>query len=124
MFEPVWRQLLGRQHRRIKAALEDYQRCCIRGESYPGIRPLAGSTVEGQLVFDLRPAELERLDRFEGSEYQRIEVEVITRRGDPCRCSVYLVRPEHRHRLLDKPWDPREFEASQLKHFLVQYPQW
>jgi gamma-glutamylcyclotransferase (GGCT)/AIG2-like uncharacterized protein YtfP len=124
MFEPVWHQLLGRRHDSTTATLAGYQRLCIRGQSYPGIKPNPMTQVEGVLVFALRDDEVQRLDRFEGDEYQRDSVTVTTQDGSSHACDVYVIKPAWRHILLNKDWEPRQFEANALKHFLHDYRHW
>jgi len=124
MFEPVWRQLLGRRHDSTAATLEGYQRLCIRGQSYPGIKPSPKAQVEGVLVFALSADEIQRLDDFEGDEYRRDRVMVTTRDGSSHACDVYVVKPTRRHILLNQAWEPAQFEANELKHFLHEYRHW
>ena len=46
---------------------QSYARFRVRGEQYPAILPQPGSSVEGMLLRGLTPAQLDRLDEYEGS---------------------------------------------------------
>ncbi|MDZ4372866.1 MAG: gamma-glutamylcyclotransferase family protein [Phenylobacterium sp.] len=64
-------------------------------QGYPGLRPdPAGPDVAVQVFSsaDL-PAHWARLDAFEGAEYQRVVVTVVTADG-PLDAQIYALRPE------------------------------
>lgn len=61
----------------------------LPGRSYPGLRPAPGGAVEGLLLRGLSPFELDLLDRFEGAEYRRAVLPVITD-GELHEAAAYL----------------------------------
>lgn len=57
------------------AIIRNYRRHRVKYVDYPGITPVKESSVLGTYVTGLSPQDLNRLDAFEGSEYQRREVQ-------------------------------------------------
>jgi gamma-glutamylcyclotransferase (GGCT)/AIG2-like uncharacterized protein YtfP len=73
--------VLERPHvgERLRAQLPDFERRASRVYDYPYIVPSAGHVVDGVLVMDLSPVDLQVLDRYEeidGGLYVREVVEV------------------------------------------------
>ena len=62
-------------------ALADYRKSRIRlgGRVYPIVKPAAGSTVEG-LVITVSPTELAKIDHYEGEDYRRQKVTLVSGR--------------------------------------------
>ena len=52
---------------------------CLGGAVYPIIRPEVGTKVEGRLL-NLSPAELALTDQYEGEDYRRIKVSLVSGR--------------------------------------------
>jgi gamma-glutamylcyclotransferase (GGCT)/AIG2-like uncharacterized protein YtfP len=111
VMQAVSGQLPGRE----PAALHGYRRGLILGRDYPGIEP-ADDCVSGTLYRSPGPGALQRIDRFEGSEYTRQRVTVRTARGN-IRAWAYLPRPG-RARVGHLDWDPRRFERRELARYL------
>jgi len=63
------------------ASIKGWRRVNLAGVTYPGIVREAKGKVEGVLARGLGPAAKRRLVRYEGPEYDLIEVEVLTGRG-------------------------------------------
>jgi hypothetical protein len=70
------------------ARLEGYRRWRVRGESYPIVRPDSSGGVDGVLVSDLSPAEIGRLNFYEGEEYRPLPL-TVTSAGGPRRALVF-----------------------------------
>lgn len=109
MFPEVWSLVVVGTHRRVAARLDEHARFTIDGESYPGMVPAAGSRVEGILHLDVDESDLERLDRFEGADYRRGSVDVVTPDG-PMRAEAYLYLLHDRLSLV--PWEPGAFATK------------
>lgn len=105
----------------VPASLKDYFRSRIRGEEYPGIIAQPGSEVAGVLYLDLPPSAMERLDRFEGRQYLRREVQVVTEGRGLCAAAVYVIHPEHKELLTGEPWSYEHFIAVGKSRFLSAY---
>jgi gamma-glutamylcyclotransferase (GGCT)/AIG2-like uncharacterized protein YtfP len=114
MFEPVWNQVcLGRYLTR-KLILNDFQRYCIKNESYPAVIPQQGATVEGLVYLDVSHADQVRLNQFEGVEYtlRYHEIEGLT---------VVFYEYVALARLDRRDWIPSEFEQQGLPLFLARH---
>ena len=61
---------------------------------------------------------LARLDRFEGDEYQRKQLEVQLADAQSIEVWVYVIRPELGGRLSSTPWDRERFERYHLASWL------
>ncbi|MFM8637365.1 MAG: gamma-glutamylcyclotransferase family protein, partial [Betaproteobacteria bacterium] len=70
------REVLALQH--TQAWLLGHVRHPVRGQDYPGLVPQSGAqALQGVLYTGLTPQDLQRLDTFEGQEYERVPVEVV-----------------------------------------------
>ena len=102
------------------ALLPGYRRRMISGELYPGIVPDPAETVEGTLYRDLALRQLQRLDRFEGAQYQRETVEIIDG-GVAGIAQAYVLRPQWRHSLTDRHWELAAFLSTGMARFSAEY---
>lgn len=131
MFDAVWCRVVRGHYRSEPCEIEGYQRFAIRSESYPAMVRMAGVRLAGRLWLDVLPDDLARLDRFEGPEYQRIEIAVApARASSDDRSSLPAVsvwRTAQAYlwldgaRLTDLPWDPALFERERLEDFLRRH---
>ena len=122
MYEAVWTRVVRGQYASSRARLPGFRRLAIRGETYPAVVPDAGGEVLGRLWFDVAPADVECLDRFEGSEYRR-EALLVTplpvQAPGPVTAHCYLwLDPA---RLLAQPWDESSFEREHLAGFALRH---
>jgi hypothetical protein len=58
-------------HKFQMASIDGYQRLCVYQAAYPGITPATGRTVSGYLVTGLTAANLQKMDKYEGGQYDR-----------------------------------------------------
>ena len=89
--------------------LHGYRRCGVRGEVYPGLVPDEACRVEGVVYRDLTATAWRRLDRFEGTLYERVAVQVALGEGRRLEAGTYVVRPAARLHLTATDWDFHEF---------------
>lgn len=120
MFDVVWSQVVRAPYRSTPARLVGFRRCKVRGEAYPCLLPGNG-TVDGRLYFDIHSADLERLDRFEGPQYERIQPFCHTKGGLSIPAAVYLWKKEFRHHVDPAPWLLTDFKRQGLRRFLAAY---
>lgn len=113
MVEAVTGRRLGSE----PAWLPDHVRCLLRGRPYPGVVPRPGQRVPGRLLHALDAASLSRLDAFEGPEYERRELRVITPRGGRSALA-YVLAPSCQHLLSDEPWDRERFARDLMPRYL------
>jgi gamma-glutamylcyclotransferase (GGCT)/AIG2-like uncharacterized protein YtfP len=64
---------------------------------------------------------LERLDEFEGDEYDRASVKVF-RRNQSIEATAYVLAPRARSLIQDEDWDPDYFETHHLGGYLARIP--
>jgi gamma-glutamylcyclotransferase (GGCT)/AIG2-like uncharacterized protein YtfP len=119
MLAEVMEIVAGRSFPSCRAALRGYRRRLLCDRVYPGIVPAAGESVEGVLWEGLDAAALARIDRFEGSLYDRPERPVTLAPGEGCTAFVYVLRPEHEALLTDAGWDEAGFRACHLRAYLA-----
>lgn len=100
------------------AVLDDYGCYTLTGAVYPGIRPEPGAQTHGVVYDGLDAAQLARLDRFEGDEYQREQVEVRLADAEVLLAWVYVIQPVLRASLSSVPWDRDRFERYHLATWL------
>ncbi len=105
----------------VSATLNDFKRSKISGEEYPGIIAHPGAKVEGVVYFDLPPKAIERLDGFEGVQYSRQDVVVLTAQLTPYTAMTYVIKPEYRHLLTGNPWSYKYFLTTGKSKFLETY---
>lgn len=65
-----------KRHTFQRAILDGYQRLCVREAVYPGITPTKGRQVFGTFASGLTEAHIQKLDRYEGDDYDRRPVTV------------------------------------------------
>jgi gamma-glutamylcyclotransferase (GGCT)/AIG2-like uncharacterized protein YtfP len=119
----VLHAVTGRDFPSRPALLEDYDRALLRGEVYPAIVMAPGRSTPGTLYSGVDAGAFERLDRFEGDPFERIEVKVgiLSRPQDTSellRAFVYVLAPSRRDLLSGQPWDRARFEREHLGDFL------
>jgi gamma-glutamylcyclotransferase (GGCT)/AIG2-like uncharacterized protein YtfP len=139
MYDAVWARVVRGQYSSVPARLSGFRRLAIRDETYPAVVPDADAEVLGRLWFDVSPDDVERLDRFEGSEYRRQAVPVTplpARDATPgvpggraeglpvqrsgcvsAHCYLWLDPA----RLLAQPWDESAFEREHLAGFAQRH---
>ncbi len=140
MYEAVWTRVVRGQYASARARLPGFRRLAIRDETYPAVVADAGAEVLGRLWFDISPDDIERLDRFEGSEYRRQAVPVTllaarngapgdrveSRAGaqpvaNPDRLSAHCYLWLDPTRLLAQAWDEASFEREHLADFALRH---
>ncbi len=118
IFPEVMQVVCGRPLANVRAAALRIRCEALHGAIYPGAVQDPDASASGRLYEGLGPAELARLDEFEGDLYDRVVVRVETAAGVPHAAWVYLVRPPHRHRLAGNPWDSGRFAERELAAYL------
>lgn len=112
---PLLERLLARRPALRPATLAGWRAAPLRGRAYPGLLPAAGLT-RGH-VLEVDADELEVLDRFEGPQYERIEVHVLVD-GELTAAWAWRLRDEHAHLAGDGEWDLDRFVARDADAFL------
>lgn len=120
MFAPVWQRVVAGTYRSAVASLSGHVRFALKDDIYPGMLAQPGGIVQGVVYFDVRSADLQALDRFEGAQYERRTVQVLT--AGPAQAlntvaaETYLCTAVEC--LSDDPWEPATFA---LQRFVDTY---
>ena len=112
----VMRIVLGRDLEGEPAVLYGYARFLVRGECHPGIVERERASVSGTVYRGVDPAMFLRLDRYEGEEYRKRMVEVVSSTGVPQSAYTYTCLAGM---LSDAPWDRDVFIRDHLQDFLT-----
>ena len=78
------------------------------------------SKVDGVLYLDINSEDLARLDHFEGSIYDRRNVQVMTG-NNIYAAQAYVVKKSYHSLLSDREWDPKKFQDEGIHRFLGGY---
>jgi gamma-glutamylcyclotransferase (GGCT)/AIG2-like uncharacterized protein YtfP len=114
MFAPVWEQVCAGRYATQKMVLKDFQRYCIKNESYPAVVPLPGASVEGLVYLHVSDADRRKLDQFEGAEY-------VVRQQEISGIVVVFYEFVALDRLDYRDWSPSDFEHKGLPTFLARH---
>lgn len=123
MYDAVWGRLADARHRSVAAVIEGHRRFAVAGETYPALIEAPGHRVAGRLWLAVGPADVDRLDRFEGADYRRCRVMVtVDPAVDPsgrieAQCYLWL----DASRLLPDDWDVAAFERDHLAGFAQRH---
>jgi gamma-glutamylcyclotransferase (GGCT)/AIG2-like uncharacterized protein YtfP len=124
MFLPVWQRVVQGSYESRLATLKQHQRFALQGESYPAVVARAAQQVQGRVYFDVQPADIARLDTFEGDAYQRVFGEVTLlddsetlQQVTPVSFYLFLAQDK----LSRTDWDPVYFERVGMEAFLATY---
>lgn len=117
-FPQIIAALLGRELAGVPALLREHSRFRVADRVYPAVVAAPGGEVPGVLYSGLEPADLERLDAYEGPLYERVDVTLQTSELTVA-ATTYLLRAEHRHRLSAEAWDLGEFQREHLASYLA-----
>lgn len=117
MFEPVWSAVVNGQYSSRSVRVEGWQRYVIPGEDYPGAVPSPGSVMMAVLWEGVSPADLARLDAFEGDQYERIRIVV-----GPESSLAWIYAWRGGKPLADTLWDPDAFAQREvMARFLARH---
>ncbi len=115
-------QAVAKQHyKSSKAMVTGYRRLKVRNQHYPGLIPLAGTSVEGRAYFNISPASWRQLDLFEGEMYSRQIIEIMLENSTVISAFTYIVRERYHTYLTTDDWDFDEFLKSGKKAFIHGY---
>jgi gamma-glutamylcyclotransferase (GGCT)/AIG2-like uncharacterized protein YtfP len=119
----VMQAVVGRCFQGRTAELPGYAAFRVRHADFPGLARAPGQAVPGQIYFDLPPAALTILDRFEGRLYMRRRLTVHTRDGRRRGAWAYVIKPDRKTRLTAIPWKRRTFMQRHFRHFMQRFVQ-
>jgi len=103
------------------AVLPGYARHAVRDEDYPAIVAESSRQVAGRLYAGINASAWERLDSFEGNQYQRQLVQLRLDDGRSIDAWTYVFRPQYRSLLLPGDWDFDAFLREGKQRFEARY---
>ncbi|MDX1668501.1 MAG: gamma-glutamylcyclotransferase family protein [Limnobacter sp.] len=119
MFHQVWSSVVTGQYLTTNAVLEGHRRHRVEGETYPAAMPSAVHQIEGIVYKNVSPADVKRLDLFEGPEYHREAADVLIETGEKLPAQFYRwLLPE---KAIDDDWSVEYFRNVGLELFLNSY---
>ena len=122
MFPEVWNNLVSRNYQHDLASVSGYKRTVIKHHLYPvAFSADINDSVSGRLYWNVIPADLIRLDRFEGEYYTRRSVTVMLTNGNHTHADIYILRNKYALLAGNREWSPEHFAKYQLKKFLRTY---
>ena len=123
MFPEVWRIVVGREFETVEGAVAGYSIFRVDEAEYPGITAAGGDgVVRGLVYLDVDDASVARLDRFEGSLYDRVNLPIVCVDGVLRTAEAYVISESNRHALTAEMWTAEEFVSSGgLAEFMLKY---
>lgn len=109
--------VIGRPVESQPAILKGYACHYVQGATFPGIFRDGASQTEGRVLKNLRGSEIQALDQYEDSFYERLHVNVCSE-GDEIDAMAYVVPLVHRGVLSEEKWTWEEFERLHLSDYL------
>jgi gamma-glutamylcyclotransferase (GGCT)/AIG2-like uncharacterized protein YtfP len=114
--------VIGRRPDGRPARLPGWAVFRMRDAGYPGIVPGREEDDAPGLIYDgMSDGELLTLDRFEGPQYERREMEVGVSGGEMATAWVYVVKTSRRDEVTGDPWRLEEFLQSGLPEFMERF---
>ncbi|KAK9824562.1 hypothetical protein WJX72_011320 [[Myrmecia] bisecta] len=103
------------------AVLHGYRRYRIKQRVYPAlVKRRPGDSVQGLVLFDLTPQEIEILDEYEDEDYFKDAASPVLEDGNSVDADVYLFKDNLRH-LLYGDWDYDQFRREDLARYIKDY---
>jgi len=122
MFSPVWDTVVKANYRASSAVLRGYKRRKIINDNYPvAFEADAEDFINGIVYYDVEPADINRLDEFEGSYYRRTLINAELSEHRPIEADVYIIKPRYRHLISSQEWNPDDFQERCLSEFMSAY---
>jgi gamma-glutamylcyclotransferase (GGCT)/AIG2-like uncharacterized protein YtfP len=112
------RAVTGREFESEPATLPRYEAFLVEGRCYPAAVERRRSRLRGRLYRGVDEVALARLDRFEGSEYERRRVQVETDEGCRVECSAWMLVAHLQARVSATRWCPDTFEREHMREWL------
>ncbi len=121
MDKEIFQIVAGERSSSDQAVLPGYIRKQVIGEVYPAIIQQSEHEVSGILYYNLSKTALNRLDHFEGDQYDRCPVRVSLRNGRFVGAQVYVFAEKSKQRVAPEEWDYQTFLNGGKELFLRGY---
>ncbi|KAK9454663.1 hypothetical protein V1511DRAFT_358284 [Dipodascopsis uninucleata] len=100
------------------ATLEGFSRSALIDEDYPAVIAKSGEHVNGILVRNLSKDQVITLDKFEGDEYERQQVEIAVKNSGVTELVNCYIWVHDLERLKGVDWDYNEFLRARLDSYI------
>lgn len=121
MFESIWLEVVKGRYESKEGFISGYERKTVKGEIYPClIKGHNENKVEGVVYFGVSHNDLQRLDRFEGKEYQRIKEICYLQDGTQTEVETYTWNVGLEW-VSSSTWDAKLFGDEGIQLFLDRY---
>lgn len=126
MSERVLEVVLGRIPRWVCGEVSGFASAPLGdGRCYPGAFRKPGSVLRGRVLCDLTRSELDRLDRFEGDEYEASSVPNVTLQGGASvSARMWILPPSEMGGVLDGDWSFDAFLAKDEEWYVKMCQEW
>lgn len=128
MFPVVWQGVVRGNYRAVAGTVNGFRRLCVLAEEHPALVIARGApALAGVVYFDVEPADLARLDYFEGREYARVSLsialaaETADGAAPPRVITAEAYLALNVDDLVHRDWDVAAFERDGLPRFLNRY---
>ena len=112
--------LTGKNYVSEKAVLNNFKRFKIYDDgqprAYPAIKKYAGGLVNGIILYDVDKESMEALDFFEGGEYIRTLLEIVTD-GKKIKTYVYVWEKKYNPKLKNE-WSLNYFIKNDMPEYV------
>lgn len=122
MHEEVWNKIVHKSYKKIPFLLFNYSARRLKNRDYPGLIEHHGAETEGIIYINVSEKDMERLNNFEGDEYQRIILK--------CQKHVKIKNIEtylytgSKANILDENWSFDDFKHNSFNSFKNQFKGW
>ena len=121
MDKEIFQIVTGERPSSNQAVLHGYIRKQVIGEVYPAIAEKSGHEVAGLLYYNLSNTALNKLDRFEGDQYDRRGLKISLQTGQIVDTQVYVFAKKSKQRLAPEDWNYQDFLEKGKELFLREY---
>jgi gamma-glutamylcyclotransferase (GGCT)/AIG2-like uncharacterized protein YtfP len=118
LFSEITERVLGRLPQVDRAAAPSWSTRILTERTYPGLVPDKMAAAGGLLFMDLSDAEWALLDAYEGDEYERTTLTVVSQSGQPTEAEIYLLLDESI--VTEDRWTTQWFADLHLADFLAR----
>ena len=118
--QEVYQLVTGRDRTGIEAVVHGYSVRRLPGAVYPVMIESPGESAVGLILPNLTQNELNRLDAYEDSFYERLIVTAQITNGQKTDAWAYILPQNHNIKPSQEIWTYDEFAANHLKDFLLR----
>lgn len=123
MSEEIWNNVVIAKYKFDKAKLSGFGKKKLKDREYPGLIRCEGSITDGVIYYDVAEEDVNRLDKFEGEEYERVKV-IVEKDSDAIEAFTYLYKNEFSENILRLEWSYDDFLKNGFESFRNKYKGW